>query len=109
VEPSAIGRVAIPVTLWVKQSPASPSVTRGFLLEANHMSAWSIYLREQAIIADRVSRTMTNPESQKEFADIASSYRRDADIEDASTGSDSNCPPLSEIPRRRPSQAHATC
>jgi hypothetical protein len=67
------------------------------------MSAWSIYLREQALVADRVAKTMQTPESRKEFEDIAASYRRDADIEEKTPGTDSNCPPLSEVPRRRAS------
>jgi hypothetical protein len=46
------------------------------------MNAWSSYLREQADIAERVSKTMTTPETRKEFADIAGSFRRDADLED---------------------------
>jgi hypothetical protein len=54
------------------------------------MNAWSKYLREQAVLADRVSRTMTSRESQKEFEDIAASYRRDADIEDAAKALDSS-------------------
>lgn len=47
------------------------------------MNAWSDYLREQAAMADRMSETMTTPEGRKEFADIAGSFRRDADHEDA--------------------------
>ncbi len=47
------------------------------------MNAWSEYLRGQAVIADRHSRSMTTPEAIKEFADIAESFRRDADAEDA--------------------------
>jgi hypothetical protein len=46
------------------------------------MNAWSEYLRAQAEIADRMAGTMTTPEARREFADIASSFRRDADIED---------------------------
>jgi hypothetical protein len=49
----------------------------------NVMNAWSDYLRGQAIIADRHSKAMTTPETIKEFADIADSFRRDADAEDA--------------------------
>lgn len=47
------------------------------------MKAWSEYLRGQAAIADRRSRSMTTLEAIKEFADIAESFRRDADAEDA--------------------------
>jgi hypothetical protein len=62
------------------------------------MTAWSDYLRQQAIVADRVAGSMRSPESQKEFADIAASYRRDADIED---GIISAVDPSSRLPRRR--------
>jgi hypothetical protein len=78
---------------------------RGFLLEPNHMTAWSDYLREQAIVADRVAKTMTDPQANKEFKDIAASYRHDADIEDASPTPDASCPLSSEVPRQRSSQA----
>jgi hypothetical protein len=47
------------------------------------MNAWSDYLREQADIADRYARTMTTAATVKEFVDIAASFRRDADAEDA--------------------------
>ena len=47
------------------------------------MNAWSDYLRAQADIADRYARTMTSAETVKEFVDIAESFRRDADAEDA--------------------------
>ncbi|MEO6841675.1 MAG: hypothetical protein ABI192_13005 [Bradyrhizobium sp.] len=47
------------------------------------MNAWSDYLRGQAVIADRHSKSMTTPETKKEFADIADSFRQDADAEDA--------------------------
>jgi hypothetical protein len=40
-------------------------------------------LRGQALIADRVSKTMTTTEMIKEFTDIAASFRHDADVEDA--------------------------
>ena len=43
------------------------------------MNAWSEYLRGQADIADRHSKAMTTTESVKEFADIAESFRRDAE------------------------------
>jgi hypothetical protein len=49
----------------------------------NVMNAWSEYLRGQAVIADRYSRTMTTAEAIKEFADIAASFRHHADLEDA--------------------------
>ena len=64
------------------------------------MTAWSDYLRKQAIVADHVAATMTTPDSQKEFADIAASYRRDADIED---GSAVETGQSSRLPQRRPS------
>jgi hypothetical protein len=38
----------------------------------------------QAVIADQHSGAMTTPETIREFADIAESFRRDADAEDAS-------------------------
>ena len=47
------------------------------------MNAWSDYLRGQADIADRYATAMTTAEAVKEFADIAESFRRDADAEDA--------------------------
>jgi hypothetical protein len=47
------------------------------------MNAWSDYLRSQAVIADRHAKAMTTAESIKEFAEIAESFRRDADAEDA--------------------------
>ena len=46
------------------------------------MNAWSDYLRGQAVIADRHSKAMTAAERIKEFADIAESFRQDADAED---------------------------
>jgi hypothetical protein len=48
----------------------------------NLMNAWSDYLRGQAVIADRHSKAMTAAETIKEFADIAESFRQDADAED---------------------------
>lgn len=48
----------------------------------NSMNAWSDYLRGQAVIADRYSKTMTTAEAIKEFTDIAESFRHDADVED---------------------------
>jgi hypothetical protein len=47
------------------------------------MNAWSEYLRTQAVLADRISKTMTTAASIKEFADYAEEYRRDADAEDS--------------------------
>jgi hypothetical protein len=46
------------------------------------MNLWSEYLRTQAVLADRISKTMTTAATVKEFADYAESYRRDADAED---------------------------
>jgi hypothetical protein len=46
------------------------------------MNVWSDYLRTQAVLADRISKTMTTAATVKEFADYAESYRRDADAED---------------------------
>jgi hypothetical protein len=46
------------------------------------MNAWSDYLRTQAVLADRISRTMTTAATAKEFTDYAASFRRDADAED---------------------------
>jgi hypothetical protein len=46
------------------------------------MNVWSDYLRTQAVLADRISRTMTTAATIKEFADYADAYRRDADAED---------------------------
>jgi hypothetical protein len=48
----------------------------------NVMNAWSEYLRGQAVIADSYSRAMTTAATIKEFADIAESFRHDADVED---------------------------
>jgi hypothetical protein len=47
------------------------------------MNAWSEYLGGHALNPDRVSETMTTTETIKEFADIAVSFRHDADVEDA--------------------------
>jgi hypothetical protein len=46
------------------------------------MNVWSDYLRTQAVLADRISKTMTTAATVKEFADYAEDYRRDADAED---------------------------
>lgn len=61
------------------------------------MTAWSDYLRQQAIVADRVAAGSTTTGARKEFTDIAASYRRDADIED---GTISETDPASQLPRR---------
>ena len=47
------------------------------------MNTWSDYLKAQAVLADRISKTMTTAATIKEFADYAEGYRRDADAEDA--------------------------
>jgi hypothetical protein len=46
------------------------------------MSVWSDYLKTQAVLADRISRTMTTAATIKEFADYAEGFRQDADAED---------------------------
>jgi hypothetical protein len=46
------------------------------------MNAWSQYLRTQAVLADRISKTMTTAAMVKEFADYAEGFRQDADAED---------------------------
>jgi hypothetical protein len=46
------------------------------------MNPWSDYLRTQAVLADRISKSMTTAATIKEFADYAEGYRRDADAED---------------------------
>jgi hypothetical protein len=46
------------------------------------MNVWSEYLRTQAVLADRISKTMTTAATIKEFADYAAEYRRDADAAD---------------------------
>jgi len=53
-----------------------------FAGKENAMNVWSEYLRTQAVLADRISKTMTTAAMAKEFADYAESYRRDADAED---------------------------
>ena len=40
------------------------------------MNVWSDYLRTQAVLADRISKTMTTAATVKEFADYAEGYRR---------------------------------
>jgi hypothetical protein len=47
------------------------------------MNLWSKYLRTQAVLADRIAKTMTTAATVKEFTDYAESYRRDADAEDS--------------------------
>jgi hypothetical protein len=49
----------------------------------NAMNVWSDYLRTQAVLADRIAKTMTTEATVKEFADYAEGYRRDADAEDS--------------------------
>ena len=46
------------------------------------MNPWSEYLRTQAVLADRISKTMTTAAMVKEFADYAEGFRQDADAED---------------------------
>jgi hypothetical protein len=50
--------------------------------EEKPMNVWSDYLRTQAVLADRISRTMTTAASIKEFSGYAEACRRDADAED---------------------------
>ena len=61
-------------TLGLRSPPAG---------EENPMNVWTDYLRTQAVLADRISKTMTTAATIKEFADYAEGYRRDADAEDA--------------------------
>jgi hypothetical protein len=46
------------------------------------MNDWSNYLRGQAVLADRISKTMITLDMVKEFQGYAASFRRDADAED---------------------------
>jgi hypothetical protein len=50
--------------------------------EEKVMNVWSEYLRTQAVLADRISKTMTTAATVKEFADYAEGFRQDADAED---------------------------
>ena len=50
--------------------------------EEKVMNVWSDYLRTQAVLADRISKTMTTAATAKEFADYAEGFRQDADAED---------------------------
>jgi hypothetical protein len=50
--------------------------------EEQPMNKWSDYLRGQAVLADRLSKSMTTPDLVKEFQGYADSFRRDADAED---------------------------
>ncbi len=50
--------------------------------EEKLMNAWSDYLRTQAALADRISKSMTAATTIKEFADYAEGFRRDANAED---------------------------
>jgi hypothetical protein len=52
--------------------------------EEQRMNEWSDYLRGQAVLADRISKTMTTPDMVKEFQGYAASFRRDAEAEDKS-------------------------
>ena len=65
--------------LWLLETLGlrSPSASK-----EKAMNVWSDYLRAQAVLADRISKTMTTAAMAKEFADYAESYRRDADAED---------------------------
>jgi hypothetical protein len=47
------------------------------------LNARSEYLRGQARLADRIAKTMRTEALVKEFADYATSFRQDADAEDA--------------------------
>jgi hypothetical protein len=55
------------------------SLTAG---EEKPMNVWSEYLRTQAVLADRISKTMTTAATIKEFADYAEGFRQDANAED---------------------------
>jgi len=46
------------------------------------MNRWSNYLREQAELAERLSRTMPTRDLAREFEGYAASFRRDAEAED---------------------------
>jgi hypothetical protein len=46
------------------------------------MNAWSDYLKAQAVLADRISKTMTTAATVREFADYSEGFRRDAEAED---------------------------
>jgi hypothetical protein len=50
--------------------------------EENAMNAWSEYLRGQAALADRISKSQTDPATIREFANYAEGFRQDADAED---------------------------
>ena len=54
------------------------------------MNVWSDYLRTQAVLADRISKTMTTAAAIKEFADYAERLparrRRGGQDADASQG-----------------------
>jgi hypothetical protein len=54
--------------------------------EEQLMTQWSDYLRGQAVLADRISKTMTTPDMVKEFQGYAASFRHDADAEDKTQG-----------------------
>ena len=46
------------------------------------MNPWSDYLKAQAVLADRISKTMTTAATVKEFADYAEGFPQDANAED---------------------------
>lgn len=46
------------------------------------MNPWSEYLRAQAVLAERISKTMSTQDMMREFEGYAESFRRDADAED---------------------------
>jgi hypothetical protein len=50
--------------------------------EEHPMNAWSDYLRAQAVIAERLAKTMTSLEMVREFEGYAESFRQDAAAED---------------------------
>jgi hypothetical protein len=60
--------------------------------EEQRMTKWSNYLRGQAVLAERISKTMTSPDMVKEFQGYAASFRRDADAEDESRGRSNPAP-----------------
>jgi hypothetical protein len=67
MEPAKFKRLGLPLATAGEEKP---------------MNVWSDYLKAQAVLADRISKTMTTAATVKEFADYAEGYRRDADAED---------------------------
>jgi hypothetical protein len=68
-----------------RREPAKPATLGPGSLTAGGraiMNAWSEHLRGQALLADRIAKTMTTAALAKEFADSIS-FRQDADAEDA--------------------------